>query len=126
MRDSDDDAPLVRTQFAGGPSRLEAGSQLMLGLTTEEVWWWKSHPMLWMRPQLQDFVDPVELDLRLFAFDPVDSDDDFDEFPRDVPGGVPVEATVESESVHATVEGSQCWPRTLTMTLIRVWLMTRI
>ena len=35
MRVSDDDAPLVRTQFAGvargHPSRLEAGSQLFVG-----------------------------------------------------------------------------------------------
>ena len=38
MRDSDDDAPLVRTQFAGGPPITVGGSsQLMLGLTIEEV-----------------------------------------------------------------------------------------
>ena len=38
-----------------------------------------------------DVVESLELDLRVPAFDPVDSDDEFDDaFPRDGSGGVPV------------------------------------
>ena len=43
-----------------------------------------------------DVVEFLELDLRVPAFDPVDSDDEFDDaFPRDGSGGVPVGAVVE-------------------------------
>ena len=77
--------------------------------TIEEVWWWKSHPMLWMRPQLfcrHLTLSSLELDLRVPAFDPVDSDDEFDDaFPRDVSGGAPVEAAVEPAGFGARHSG---------------------
>ena len=52
-----------------------------------------------------DVVESLELDLRLFAFDPVDSDDGFDDaFPR-VSGGVLVEAVVEPTGFGARHSG---------------------
>ena len=65
--------------------------------------------MLWMRPQLRcrhQTLSSLELDLRVPAFDPVDSDDEFDDaFPRDVSGGVPVEAVVEPAGFGARHSG---------------------
>ena len=61
----------------------------------------------------RDVVEPLELDLRLLALDPVDSDDEFDDaFPR-VSGGVPVEAVVEPAGFGgATYFGHDTlWPR---------------
>ena len=114
MRDSDDDAPLVRTQFAGvargppitvgGRFAADIGSDNRKGLVVE------------VAPNVVDatavvlppphVVEPLELGFRLPAFNPVDSDDDeFDDaFPR-VSGRVPVEAAVEAECFSACNSG---------------------
>ena len=53
-----------------------------------------------------DVVESLELDIRVPAFDLVDSDDELDdEFPRDVPGGVPVETAVEPAGLGARHSG---------------------
>ena len=53
-----------------------------------------------------DVVESLELDLRVPAFDPVDSDDELeDAFPRDESSGVPLEAVVEPAGFGARSVG---------------------
>ena len=62
-----------------------------------------------------DVVESLELDLRVPAFDPVDSDDEYDAFPRDGASAVPVGTVVEpdgsalhSEALTTAVDDDDC------------------